>query len=89
MIYILGYIILASCIACLIMCIDKQKAIKQKWRISEKTLWTFAIIGGSLGILVGMSLFRHKTKHRSFQIGIPVLIMLQTALLIVILQNMS
>ena len=52
--------------------IDKKKAIKHKFRISENTLIFSAFIGGSLGALLGMQFFRHKTKHPKFIIGVPV-----------------
>lgn len=71
---ILLYITFASFIALILMGIDKQKAKKQRWRIPERTFWSLAIIGGALGILLGMKAFRHKTKHRSFLIGIPIII---------------
>ena len=64
------YLIGASTIAFMMMGIDKQKAKKQQWRIPERTLWSLAIIGGALGVLIGMRFFRHKTKHRSFTIEI-------------------
>lgn len=52
--------------------IDKQKAIKHKFRISENTLIFSAFIGGSVGAFLGMQFFRHKTKHPKFIIGVPV-----------------
>lgn len=64
----------------LIMYIDKQKARKHKWRISEAHLWTVALIGGALGIWIGMSMFRHKTQHRSFRIGVPALLLVHILL---------
>lgn len=63
------------------MYIDKQKAIKGQWRISEKSLFLMAIIGGSIGIMMGMKLFRHKTKHLSFKLGIPSIFILQIVLI--------
>ena len=57
--------------------VDKYKARKKKWRISETTLWTVSILGGSLGAWLGMQIFRHKTKHKTFVIGIPVLFVCQ------------
>jgi len=64
------------------MFIDKQRAIKHKWRISEYTLISLAIIGGSLGILFGMYTFRHKTKKSKFKIGIPFIMFIQFLFLI-------
>lgn len=59
------------------MYIDKQKAKKHQWRISEDTLIGVSIIGGGIGTLWGMHVFRHKTKHAKFTIGIPLIIELQ------------
>jgi len=77
------YLIGASTIAFMMMGIDKQKAKKQQWRIPERTLWSLAIIGGALGVLIGMRFFRHKTKHRSFTIGMPILLIIHIALLFI------
>ena len=66
----------------LVMFIDKQKARRGRWRIPERTLLLLAALGGSVGSLVGMSLFRHKTKHWSFRIGMPGILLVQVALLL-------
>jgi len=63
------------------MLVDKKRAIKNQWRISEKALINISIIGGSIGMLAGMSTFRHKTKHKKFTIGIPVILVIQVAIL--------
>lgn len=65
--------------AFLLFGLDKRRAKLGKWRIRERTLWLLAFAGGALGALAGMRCFHHKTKHRSFAIGIPVLCVLQTA----------
>jgi len=62
------------------MGIDKNKAKKNKWRIKEKTLFFCSIIGGSIGTLLGMYFFRHKTQHWYFVLGMPVILILQIAL---------
>ena len=59
------------------MFIDKRRAIKTKWRISEQTLFIIAIVGGSIGSLLGMRIFRHKTKHIQFTFGIPAILIMQ------------
>jgi uncharacterized membrane protein YsdA (DUF1294 family) len=64
------------------MGIDKKKAKRQRWRISEKTLFIVAFIGGAIGVKVGMELFRHKTHHKQFVYGIPAIIILQLAAVI-------
>ena len=76
-IYLIGINILTF----LIYGADKWKAKRDKWRIPEDTLIWLAIVGGSVGALLGMYLFRHKTKHRKFQIGIPVILLVQAGLL--------
>ena len=59
------------------MSIDKEKAKKHKWRISENTLIILALLGGSIGSFIGMNKFRHKTKHIKFKYGIPLIIIFQ------------
>jgi uncharacterized membrane protein YsdA (DUF1294 family) len=68
---------------------DKQKAIKLEWRTPERTLWLTAIIGGSIGIWLAMKRFRHKTKHISFKLGIPIVFIIQLTAMIYFLQKMS
>ena len=65
--------ILLNIISFIMMGIDKRKAIKGKWRVPEKKLWMVAFFGGSIGILIAMRTFSHKTKHRTFTIGIPIM----------------
>lgn len=78
------YIILATFAGLLSMYIDKQKSIKHKWRISEKTLFQIAIFGGSIGSNLGMYLFRHKTRHWYFVIFMPLILILQIVILILL-----
>lgn len=79
-----GYLILINAAAFLLMLADKQKARKNKWRIPERALISTAVIGGSIGCLVGMYAFRHKTKHLRFAVGIPVILALQIVLAIIL-----
>ena len=58
-------------VAFALMGVDKAKARQGRWRIPEKTLFLSAILGGSVGAMLGMSLFRHKTQHRRFRLGCP------------------
>ena len=83
MIFKLGilYLILVNLIGFATMGIDKKKAIKHKYRIPEKTLFLIALLGGSAGSILGMQLFRHKTKHWYFVLGMPSILILQIALL--------
>lgn len=71
----LGYLIVMNLAGLISMAVDKQKAKKHEWRVSERTLFLIAILGGSLGSFVGMQLFRHKTKHKRFVIGIPLILL--------------
>jgi len=71
------YLLIANVAGLAIMGIDKRKAIKGAWRIPEKTLFLFSLIGGSVGTWAGMYLFHHKTKHWYFVIGMPLILVLQ------------
>ncbi|MBO4679288.1 MAG: DUF1294 domain-containing protein [Lachnospiraceae bacterium] len=64
------------------MGIDKYRAQNHKWRISEAMLFFFAIIGGSVGSIAGMRFFRHKTKHKLFTIGLPIVLIIQILLIL-------
>lgn len=75
------YLILINLIGFFAMGIDKRRAIRHKWRISERTLFLLALLFGSIGVLTGMYVFRHKTKHLSFSIGIPAILVVQLLLL--------
>lgn len=85
--YLYYYIGIINLISFMMMGIDKSKAQKNKWRISEKTLFLSALIGGSLGIALGMKGFHHKTKHNSFIFGIPAIIIMQIILCTIIYIN--
>lgn len=74
--YFLIYIILVNIVTFITYGIDKFKAKKHKWRISESALIGLAAIGGFVGAFAGMQMFRHKTKHLKFVIGIPVIAVL-------------
>ena len=73
----LVYLILINAAAFTLMLVDKRKAQKKKWRIPEATLMLSALLGGSIGALLGMYTVRHKTKHLKFTLGIPVILALQ------------
>ena len=80
--YIIGYLIIINILGFLIMGMDKRRAKKHLYRIPEKTLFSVAIIGGSIGSILGMYHFRHKTKHKSFVVGMPIIVILQIILVI-------
>ena len=84
---ILGYLLAVNIATFLLYGIDKYKAKKGKWRISEATLLTMAAIGGSIGAWTGMRLWHHKTMHKKFKYGIPLIIILQVALAVYLLTN--
>lgn len=64
------------------MGLDKAKAKRGAWRVPEKTLFFIALMGGSIGSITGMYHFRHKTKHKSFVVGMPLILVLQAVLCI-------
>jgi uncharacterized membrane protein YsdA (DUF1294 family) len=75
-IYLAIYILIINIIGFIMMYIDKEKAKKDKYRISEKTFFVISLLLGAIGTYIGMYKFRHKTKHNLFTIGIPVMIVL-------------
>lgn len=79
------YLIVINAVGFLLMLIDKVKAKKNAWRIPEATLFLVAAIGGSIGSLLGMYTFRHKTKHIQFIVGMPLILAAQIVIAILIL----
>ena len=77
---ILLYIVLINILTFFIYGIDKLKAKKSKWRVPENTLIGMAIIGGSIGAWLGMKIWHHKTLHKKFKYGVPLILVAQTAL---------
>ncbi|WP_350344040.1 DUF1294 domain-containing protein [Proteinivorax tanatarense] len=75
--YLVIYLFLMNVVGLLAMKIDKNRAIKGKWRTKEKTFLVIALAGGSFGIYIGLHAFRHKTKHITFKYGIPLIILVQ------------
>ena len=73
------YLLIVNAIGFVLMLGDKRMAQKKLWRIPEATLLAIAAIGGSIGSLIGMYTFRHKTKHMKFTLGIPAILALQVA----------
>ena len=84
---IICYLLAVNIVTFLLYGIDKFKAKKGKWRISEATLLTMAAIGGSIGDWICMRLWHHKTMHKKFKYGIPLIIILQVALAVYLLTN--
>ncbi len=79
------YVISINLIGFIIMGIDKRRAKKHAFRIPEAVLFTVAIIGGSIGSIIGMYFFHHKTRHWYFTYGMPVIFILQIVLVILVL----
>lgn len=81
----LYYLLIINALSLLFMLADKRKAEKGAWRIPEAVLLGMAAVGGSLGALMGMKLFRHKTLHLKFSLGLPLLLALHIIILMAIL----
>ena len=79
------YLLIVNALGFVLMLADKRKARKKKWRIPESTLMLVALIGGSIGCLSGMYLFRHKTRHPKFTVGVPLILALKVVLAVWIL----
>lgn len=77
-----AYSLFINVVGFLVMGIDKKRAIRGAWRISEASLFTTALLGGALGCTLGMHHFRHKTRHWYFRLGMPGIFLLQAALLL-------
>ncbi|MBP5263029.1 MAG: DUF1294 domain-containing protein [Lachnospiraceae bacterium] len=76
-IILIVYLLIMNLIGFILMGADKKKAKSGAWRIPEKTLFLPAILGGSIGAIAGMQVFRHKTKHWYFKYGMPAILILQ------------
>ena len=84
---LLAVLLLVNLLAFALYSIDKLKAKKGAWRIPESTLLLVAFLGGSLGALLGMELFRHKTKHAKFKVLVPLFLILHIALSVYIFKS--
>lgn len=76
-----AYMLLMSLVLFIVMGLDKRFAIKKKQRVPEKALFLLAALGGGLGGISGMAVFRHKTQHTSFKVGMPLLFIFNLAVL--------
>lgn len=79
------FFMIINVIAFIIVARDKMKARKKLWRTPEKVIFMLALVGGSLGVYLSMLFFRHKTKHKKFMIGIPLILILQLVIVCLIL----
>ncbi len=82
LVYFIIYIVAINIITFLVMGLDKWKAKRGSWRIQESALFTFVIFGGGIGGILGMKIFHHKTKKPKFQIGFPLILILEVSFLI-------
>ncbi len=73
------YLLIINVITFIVYCVDKYKAKQGKWRIPESTLLLLAALGGSVGALLGMKVWHHKTMHKKFQYGVPAILVVQVA----------
>ena len=78
---LLYYLIVINIVTFVVYGIDKLKAKQGSWRISEATLLIFAVIGGSIGALLGMKIWHHKTMHKKFKYGLPLILIIQIILI--------
>ena len=85
---LLVYLFIINAAGFILMLVDKIKAKKNIWRIREVTLFLVAALGGSLGSLLGMYTFRHKTKHITFTFGIPLILAVQIMTVILIIDHL-
>ena len=83
------YLLAVNAVTFIVYGIDKYKAKHAKWRISEATLILLAVIGGSIGAWCGMKVWHHKTMHKKFKYGVPVILLLQVALTVWIINKMA
>lgn len=81
------YLIIVNFAGYVIMGIDKKRAIRGAFRISEASLFMVALIGGSLGSILGMQHFRHKTRHWYFKYGMPAILIMQVLIIFLITYN--
>jgi uncharacterized membrane protein YsdA (DUF1294 family) len=82
---VIYYLILVNIVTFIVYGIDKLKARKSLWRIREAALLMLAVLGGSIGAWLGMKVWHHKTLHKKFRYGIPAIIIIQLALIVVFL----
>ena len=85
--YIVLYLAIVNLAGLIVMGIDKLRAKKRAWRIPESTLFVIALIGGSLGTTIGMHLFHHKTRHWYFLFGMPAILVIQIAAVLILMYS--
>ncbi|MDN4753961.1 DUF1294 domain-containing protein [Porphyromonadaceae bacterium W3.11] len=83
---LLYYLIIINLLTFIIFGVDKWRAKAGKWRISEINLLLLVVMGGGIGAVLGMRVWRHKTKHKKFTLGVPIILLIQV-LVYILLQN--
>lgn len=83
--YLIIYLIVINIVGFLAMLIDKKKAEKGRWRIKEGTLMMLTLLGGGIGTIAGMYIFRHKTKKLKFTVGMPTILIVEIVLVVYLL----
>ena len=83
------YLLAVNAVTFIVYGIDKYKAKHAKWRISEATMLLLAVVGGSIGAWCGMKVWHHKTMHKKFKYGVPMIFLLQLALAVWIITKMA
>lgn len=81
------YLVIINIVSFSLMGVDKRRARKGEWRISEAALFTSALLFGGLGSTIGMWHFRHKTRHWYFVVGMPLILIIEAAIIILILMH--
>ncbi len=84
--WLLLWVVAINIVAFFLYGVDKRRAKRHAWRIPEAVLLGIAVAGGSIGAITGMFLFRHKTRHPAFRIGLPAILLLQIVFVILLLQ---
>ena len=82
------YLVLVNAIGLFLMLSDKSRAKRNAWRITEATLMGIALAGGSVGAIAGMHLFRHKTRHPKFALGLPLILIVQIAVVLLLINRL-
>lgn len=87
--YLVIYLVFINLIAFIAYRIDKKRSKKGIWRIKESTLLLFALIGGGIGSILGMQVYRHKTQKAKFKIGVPILIIVSVIMIWLIIKTLE
>lgn len=83
------YLVIINIVSFVLMGVDKRKAVRHRWRLSEKLLFSPSFLGGSLGSLLGMLLFKHKKHKKLFVFGVPVTLIVQIVLVALYIHKIS